>query len=170
MPGEREPQACTLVIFGATGDLTRRKLVPGLYSLAREGLLPRHFAVVAFARRDKTHDQFRNEMRQAITEFARYPLDESLWNAFASGIYYHRSTFDDALPTDACRNCCRRWVSATRRSITPFIIWRRLQKPITILCTIYTLLAWAAAARRMKAGRAWWLRNPLAMIWPRRVS
>jgi glucose-6-phosphate 1-dehydrogenase len=97
MPGEREPQACTLVIFGATGDLTRRKLMPGLYSLAREGLLPRHFAVVAFARRDKTHEQFRDEMRQAIAEFARYPLDEALWNTFASGIYYHRSTFDDAL-------------------------------------------------------------------------
>ena len=97
MPGEREPQACTLVIFGATGDLTRRKLMPGLYSLAREALLPKHFAVVAFARRDKSHEQFRDEMRQAIEEFARYPLDESLWNTFASSIYYHRSTFDDAL-------------------------------------------------------------------------
>jgi glucose-6-phosphate 1-dehydrogenase len=97
MPGEREPQACTLVIFGATGDLTRRKLMPGLYSLAREELLPKHFAVVAFARRDKSHEQFRDEMRQAIAEFARYPLDESLWETFASSIYYHRSTFDDAL-------------------------------------------------------------------------
>ena len=97
MRAEREPQACTLVIFGATGDLTRRKLLPGLYSLAREGLLPKHFAVVAFARRDKTHEQFRDEMRQAIEEFARYPLDEPLWDNFASGIYYHCSTFDDAL-------------------------------------------------------------------------
>lgn len=97
MPGERDPQGCTLVIFGATGDLTRRKLIPGLYSLACEQLLPKNFAVVAFARRDKTHEQFREEMRQAIEEFARYPLDTSLWDSFASGIYYHRSTFDDAL-------------------------------------------------------------------------
>ena len=97
MRAEREPQACTLVIFGATGDLTRRKLLPGLYSLAREALLPKHFAVVAFARRDKTHEQFRDEMRQAIEEFARYPLDGPLWDNFASCIYYHRSTFDDAV-------------------------------------------------------------------------
>ncbi len=97
MPGERQPQPCTLVIFGATGDLTRRKLVPGLYSLAHQGLLPPHFAVIGFARRDKTHEQFRGEMRQAINEFARHPLDESLWETFANGIYYHRSTFDDAL-------------------------------------------------------------------------
>lgn len=97
MPHEREPQSCTLVIFGATGDLTRRKLIPGLYSLARERLLPEHFAVVGFARRDKTHEEFRAEMRQGVQEFARYPLDNALWEAFASGLYYHRSTFDDAL-------------------------------------------------------------------------
>jgi glucose-6-phosphate 1-dehydrogenase len=97
MPTEREPQPCTLVILGATGDLTRRKLVPGLYSLAQEQLLPRHFAVVGFARRDKTHEQFRAEMRQAVEQFARYPLDNTLWETFASSFYYHCSTFDDAL-------------------------------------------------------------------------
>ncbi|HEY7495225.1 MAG TPA: glucose-6-phosphate dehydrogenase [Candidatus Tectomicrobia bacterium] len=97
MPRERDPQSCTLVIFGATGDLTRRKLIPGLYSLALERLLPEHFAVVGFARRDKTHEEFRAEMRQGVQEFARYPLDNALWEAFASGLYYHRSTFDDAM-------------------------------------------------------------------------
>ena len=97
MPNEREPQSCTLVIFGATGDLTRRKLVPGLYSLAQEHLLPKHFAVVGFARREKTHEQFRAEMRQAVQQFARYPLDDTLWETFARGLYYHCSTFDDAL-------------------------------------------------------------------------
>ena len=89
MPNEREPQSCTLVIFGATGDLTRRKLVPGLYSLAQEHLLPKHFAVVGFARREKTHEQFRAEMRQAVQQFARYPLDDTLWETFARGLYYH---------------------------------------------------------------------------------
>jgi glucose-6-phosphate 1-dehydrogenase len=85
-----------LVIFGATGDLTRRKLVPGLYNLAQQHLLPDHFAVVGFARREKTHEQFRVEMRQAVEQFARYPLDEALWKTFADGLYYHRSTFGDA--------------------------------------------------------------------------
>jgi glucose-6-phosphate 1-dehydrogenase len=97
MAAERELQPCTLVIFGATGDLTKRKLVPGLYSLAQERLLPSDFAVIGFARRDKTHDVFRQEMRQAVQEFARYPLDNRLWETFASRLYYHRSTFDDAM-------------------------------------------------------------------------
>jgi glucose-6-phosphate 1-dehydrogenase len=97
MAAERELRPCTLVIFGATGDLTKRKLVPGLYSLAQERLLPKNFAVIGFARRDKTHDVFRQEMRQAVQEFARYPLDDTLWETFASRLYYHRSTFDDAM-------------------------------------------------------------------------
>jgi glucose-6-phosphate 1-dehydrogenase len=97
MAAERDLQPCTLVIFGATGDLTKRKLVPGLYSLAQEHLLPQDYAVIGFARRDKTHDVFRQEMRQAVQEFARYPLDETLWETFASRLYYHRSTFDDAV-------------------------------------------------------------------------
>ncbi len=95
MASERELQPCTLVIFGASGDLTRRKLVPGLYSLARERLLPSNFAVVGFARSEKTHEQFRTEMRQAVQEFARYPLDETLWESFADSFYYHRSNYDD---------------------------------------------------------------------------
>ncbi|GIX46961.1 MAG: glucose-6-phosphate 1-dehydrogenase [Candidatus Tectimicrobiota bacterium] len=96
MTAEREPRACTMVIFGATGDLTRRKLIPGLYSLAKQQLLPSQLVVIGFARRPKTHEQFRQEMRQAVCEFARFPLDEALWERFASRFYYHQSTFDDA--------------------------------------------------------------------------
>ena len=59
-------QPCTLVIFGATGDLTQRKLMPGLYALARERLLPRRFVVIGFARSARTHEEFRAEMRQAV--------------------------------------------------------------------------------------------------------
>ena len=54
---------CILVIFGASGDLTARKLIPAIYNLAREGQLPPQFACVGFARRDKTHEQFREEMK-----------------------------------------------------------------------------------------------------------
>jgi glucose-6-phosphate 1-dehydrogenase len=97
MARERGLQPCTLVIFGATGDLTRRKLIPGLYSLAQEKLLPECLTVIGFARRDKSHDDFRADMRQAVQEFARYPFDETLWGTFADSLYYHRSTFDDAL-------------------------------------------------------------------------
>lgn len=89
--------ACMLVIFGATGDLTRRKLIPSVYSLVQQGLLPAHFVVVGVARRDKQHDEFRDDMRQAIQQFARFPFDASLWNQFAQNLYYHCASFDDAL-------------------------------------------------------------------------
>jgi glucose-6-phosphate 1-dehydrogenase len=56
---QQAPEPCALVIFGATGDLTHRKLVPALYNLAHEGQLPQSFAIVGFARRPKTHDPIR---------------------------------------------------------------------------------------------------------------
>src|SRR5580700_5356938 len=87
-------EPCILVIFGATGDLTARKLVPALYNLAREGQLPSQFACVGFARRPKSHDEFRNEMRTAINSFSRVkPIEESLWNNFKEHIFYHQSEF-----------------------------------------------------------------------------
>ena len=87
---------CILVIFGATGDLTARKLIPALYNLAREGLLPPQFACVGFARRDKTHEQFRAEMKEAISKFSRVkPIDETLWETFQNQLFYHKSEFHE---------------------------------------------------------------------------
>jgi glucose-6-phosphate 1-dehydrogenase len=97
MFSEPDVQPCTLVIFGATGDLTQRKLMPGLYALLQEQLLPRRFAVIGFARSAKTNEEFRAEMRQAVKDFARYPLDDALWTPFAEGLYYHRSAYDEAV-------------------------------------------------------------------------
>src|ERR1700730_7776681 len=75
---------CVLVIFGATGALTARKLFPALYNLKREGLLPSHFACVGFARRQKTDQQFRQEMYDAISKHSRVtPIDQKLWNDFS---------------------------------------------------------------------------------------
>ncbi len=87
---------CIVVIFGATGDLTGRKLLPALYNLAREGQLPSHFACVGFARRTKTHDQFRQEMLDAIDKHSRVkPIDQPLWNSFREQIFYHCSEFNN---------------------------------------------------------------------------
>lgn len=87
---------CIIVIFGATGDLTSRKLLPALYNLHREGQLPTHFACVGFARREKDHDQFRREMHDAVNQFSRVkPIDENLWSNFMNQIYYHISNFDE---------------------------------------------------------------------------
>src|SRR5580700_9638062 len=87
-------EPCILVIFGATGDLTARKLFPAIYNLAREGQLPAQFACVGFARREKSHEQFREEMRSAIQEHSRVkPIDEALWSHFKEQIFYFVSEF-----------------------------------------------------------------------------
>ncbi len=93
--GDRNVDPCALVIFGATGDLTARKLMPALYNLAREGQLPTNFACVGFARREKTDEAFREEMQGAVSEHSRVkPLDESVWSGFKEQIHYHQSDFD----------------------------------------------------------------------------
>ena len=91
----KTPESCILVIFGATGDLTARKLMPALYNLKKEGQLPAHFACVGFARRPKDHEQFRNEMLNAVNQFSRSkPVDTELWKTFQEHLFYHQSEFD----------------------------------------------------------------------------
>jgi glucose-6-phosphate 1-dehydrogenase len=92
----RTPEACAVVVFGATGDLTARKLIPALYNLARERLLPGGFSVVGFARRDWSDEQFRAAMRDAVVKFSREPLQEDIWDAFARELHYVSSDFADA--------------------------------------------------------------------------
>lgn len=92
----RNLDPCIVIIFGATGDLTSRKLMPALYNLKREGQLPTNFACCGFARREKTHDVFRSEMKKGVAEHSRVkPLDETIWDAFQDQVYYHESNFDD---------------------------------------------------------------------------
>lgn len=88
-------EPCILVIFGATGDLTARKLLPALYNLARDNQLPAHFACVGFARRDKSHEDFRNEMLEGVKKNSRIkPINDELWQNFSEQIFYHKSEFD----------------------------------------------------------------------------
>ena len=89
------PQPCTVVIFGATGDLTHRKLIPALYNIAADGDLPSALTVVGFARREKTDEQFRAELEEAARKFSRQSVQDELWNSFAGRIFYHRSEFGD---------------------------------------------------------------------------
>ncbi len=89
------PEPCSLVIFGATGDLTHRKLVPALYNLAADGNLPPSISVVGFARRDKSDEQFREELEEAARKFSRQKINDELWGSFASSIFYHRSEFNN---------------------------------------------------------------------------
>ena len=90
------PQPSAFVLFGATGDLTARKLVPALYNLAKEGLTPQEFYVLGVARKPKTDDEFRAEMRDAVGEFSRsQPIDEAVWQQFAARLGYQPCEFSD---------------------------------------------------------------------------
>src|SRR5437899_8151020 len=89
------PQPCTIVIFGATGDLTHRKLVPALYNLAADGELPPAVTVVGFARREKSDDEFRREMEESTRKFSRQSVRDEIWKTFAQSIFYHQSDFGD---------------------------------------------------------------------------
>lgn len=85
----RIPDNCVMVIFGASGDLTHRKLIPALYNLAVDGLLPRNFAVVGFARKPKTNESFREEQLETVKEHSRTKLeDNGKWAQFASMLHY----------------------------------------------------------------------------------
>lgn len=90
------PESCVLVIFGATGDLTHRKLIPALYNLAADGDLPAGLRVVGFARRDKSDKEFRAGLEKLNREVSRQGHDDDLWDQFAQSITYHRSNFNDA--------------------------------------------------------------------------
>ena len=88
--------ACTIVIFGASGDLTARKLIPALYQLFKEKQMPASFRVVGFARREKTDASWRQELRVALDQFSRTkPVDDKLWTAFAENIFYCQGDLTD---------------------------------------------------------------------------
>ncbi len=82
-------EACSIVIFGASGDLTARKLIPAIYHLFKEKQMPATFRVIGFARREKTDASWRQELRTALDQFSRTkPVDEKVWAAFAENIFY----------------------------------------------------------------------------------
>ena len=87
---------CVMVIFGAAGDLTKRKLIPALYNLAKGNVLSKKFAVVGMARAPMTTEEFRRKLSRDIHEFATEPVDPALWEWFVRRLYYLSSTFEDA--------------------------------------------------------------------------
>lgn len=115
-----------IVIFGASGDLTGRKLIPALYNLAVDGLLPTHFSVVGFARREQSDDKFREVVRESVSTFSRRkPIDEGVFTEFAKHAFYVASAFDnpegykhlrerlDKLDADEGQRCDRLFYFAT---------------------------------------------------------
>jgi glucose-6-phosphate 1-dehydrogenase len=93
----KEVEPCTVVIFGASGDLTARKLIPALYHLTKDRLMPEDFRIVGFARREKSTASWRVELRETMDQFSRgKPMDAAEWSAFAQRVHYCRGDIDDA--------------------------------------------------------------------------
>jgi glucose-6-phosphate 1-dehydrogenase len=95
LTARRTPDPCVFVIFGASGDLTRRKLFPALYSLALRRMLPEHFAVVGVARTEESDDDFRDRMKHAVQEFGRDKFNDEVWQWLAEGMRYVATDFAD---------------------------------------------------------------------------
>jgi glucose-6-phosphate 1-dehydrogenase len=89
--------SCDLVIFGASGDLAKRKLMPAIYELAREKLLPEKFSLVGYARSEMSNEAYRAEFKDAIEKFARTkPIDQELWKKLEQRIFYVRGDYGSA--------------------------------------------------------------------------
>jgi glucose-6-phosphate 1-dehydrogenase len=100
----RRPDPCILVIFGASGDLTSKKLMPALYALAVRRLLPDSFGIVGAARTEESDDDFRDRMKEAVQEHARDPYDEEVWSKLADGMHYVTLDFADDKGEDELRD------------------------------------------------------------------
>src|SRR5919197_6695418 len=89
----RTAEPCALTIFGASGDLTQRKLIPALYALAVRNLLPANFGVVGVARTSMSDDDFREKMRRAVVDHARDEFRQEVWDELAEGMRYVATDF-----------------------------------------------------------------------------
>jgi glucose-6-phosphate 1-dehydrogenase len=93
-PVSRDVPPAVLTIFGATGDLTRRKLIPAIYNLASLGLLPERFAIVGYGRSAREEADFRANLKAGVQEFARLPWKEEIWKSLEDRIFYQRGAYD----------------------------------------------------------------------------
>ena len=90
---ETRAQPCSLVIFGGGGDLSRRKLIPGIYNLMLDGLLPPQFCIVGVARTERSHESFREMAREGIESYSRQALDPDRWKEFEKRLFYVAGSF-----------------------------------------------------------------------------
>jgi len=92
---EMSTQPCAIVIFGGTGDLTHKKLMPALFKLAKDSLLPKLFHIVAVGRREYKNEDYVQEIYASLQRSENGSIDELVWSKFKKCIHYHRQTFDE---------------------------------------------------------------------------
>jgi glucose-6-phosphate 1-dehydrogenase len=153
-PGPPDVDPCALVLFGATGDLARRKLIPALYSLCLQSQLPERFALVAFARRPYSVESYRDELRQSVQEFApKLPLDTARWAYFAQRIYYHQADLDEPQGYHALRDLL--WYLDTERQLGGNALYYLATPPEQFVKVVHNL---GEAALVRPPGEAAWSR------------
>ena len=151
--GSLMPAPFTLVIFGASGDLTRRKLMPAIYGLFVDGLLPPGFAVLGFARTAKTDDEFRAEMREAVAQSPRgQPLDPAAWAAFAGRLFYQPGDYGDSAAYAAL---AARLEKMAAREARPANYLFYMAAPPSVFSPIIRGLKDADLAETHSSGRPW---------------
>ncbi|HZC35601.1 MAG TPA: glucose-6-phosphate dehydrogenase, partial [Chthoniobacterales bacterium] len=94
-PTPRPGDPCAIVIFGASGDLTKRKLIPSLYNLSSYGLLPAKFSIIGIARTPWDDDGFRNQLGKDLAELGTQPVNPKIWDEFRARMMYCPGSFDD---------------------------------------------------------------------------
>ena len=133
----------TLVVFGASGDLTRRKLIPAIFQLWCQGLLPKTSSIVGFARRDLTDHSFRRELRDSTRDYLTCQgnsVDDNTWSRFARRIFYHRGMYDNLSDFASLRK------RIEDTSATNCVYY--LATPPTVFAAIIEQLGGAGLARR----------------------
>lgn len=124
----KRAEPCVVVIFGATGDLTARKLLPALFNLNEQGFLPPRCAIIGVGRRPKTDDEFRGEMRDAVAEFSRVkPASDGDWENFGQRVFYQ--TLDFASAEDFPKLLARIEEVERERTIPPNRLFYLATKP-----------------------------------------
>jgi glucose-6-phosphate 1-dehydrogenase len=147
---ERTAPPVTMVIFGASGDLTRRKLLPALYNLALEQAIPPEFTVVGVSRSEMSDDDFRAEMRKAVDEFSRSgKAAPAVWDSFAPGLFYLAGDIGDEATYTRLRDLLER-VDKERGTQGNHIFY--LATPPTVFSTIIEGLGKAGLAHQEQGG------------------
>jgi len=170
--GRKAVEPCVIIIFGASGDLTARKLVPALYHLFKEKQMPPAFSVVGVARREKTDASWRTELRSALDRFSRtQPVDEAVWQDFAQHLQYCQGDLTAAATYEALR---KRLAAAENE-----LLRRNLLRPesdhIFISGVGYGWKQWwsryiapdCCTKKAAQAGNGWLSKNLSGMICPR---
>jgi glucose-6-phosphate 1-dehydrogenase len=145
----RKTPPCAVVIYGANGDLTKRKLMPALYRLAYEGRLAPGFAVVGVSRTAMSNDEFRDRMHESVKKFLEdSPFDEDLWRSFAQGIYYVAGDVSDpASYADLKQHLCN--VEQERKTEDNVLFYLSTQP------SQYAEIAEGLAAAGLNKGKGW---------------